>query len=364
MKKRADGRYLKQVLIGYNPNGKPKYKNIYGHSQADVNRRAELLKAEIEKGTAVLEDITVGQWSERWFSLYKANSSVNTQNMYRNIINVHIQPTIGNLKLISLKPHHIQTAMNNLISEGKNTTARQFRMTIRQILKAAVENNYVAKNVADNIQPPKSERLKKRALSENEKNYVNNANFTPKQRAFISLIYYAGLRRGEALALKFDDFDLKNKHVNILRTMVFDGNNVIVKPMPKTDAGIRSLPLPDKLIDALFPHMSGMCSGELLFTMNNGEPITKSSFRKFWNGIIKELQETAKKIDGTSLASDITPHIFRHTYATSLYYAGIDIKTAQYLLGHASIQMTLDVYTHLERLENSNIADKLNTLFK
>lgn len=189
MKKRADGRYLKQVLIGYNPNGKPKYKNIYGSSQADVNRRAELLKAEIEKVTAVLEDITVGQWFERWFSLYKASSSVNTQNMYRNIINVHIQPTIGNLKLISLKPHHIQTAMNNLISEGKNTTAKQFRKTIRQILKAAVENNYVSKNVADNIQPPKSERLKKRALSENEKNYVNNANFTPKQRAFISVIY-------------------------------------------------------------------------------------------------------------------------------------------------------------------------------
>lgn len=110
--------------------------------------------------------------------------------------------------------------------------------------------------------------------------------------------------------------------------------------------------------------MSDMCSGEFLFTMNNGEPITKSSFRKFWDGIIKELQEAAKKIDGTSLASDITPHIFRHTYATSLYYAGIDIKTAQYLLGHASIQMTLDVYTHLKRLENSNIADKLNTLFK
>lgn len=361
MKKRADGRYLRQVYIGRRSDGKPKYKNIYGYSQAEVNNRAELLKAELACGTALIDDITLSDWSERWFLLYKSNSAINTQKMYQNIINNHIKPNLGHLKLKNIKPHHLQEVANKLISSNKCTIARQYKLTIKQILKSAEENSYIHKNVAEAIKLPKIERPKKRALSDKEKEYIKSANLSPKERAFVSLMLFTGLRRGEALALNFNDFDLENKTLNISKTIVYGENDALLKPMPKTEAGIRTLPLPDILIEDIAPLLTSLKSEEMLFTMSNGKAMSKSSFNKFWKSIIKKLQEVAKP---EPLKSDITPHMFRHTYATSLYYAGVDIKTAQYLLGHSSIQMTLDVYTHLERLKNSNISEKLNSFFK
>ncbi len=105
--------------------------------------------------------------------------------------------------------------------------------------------------------------------------------------------------------------------------------------------------------------------------------MSRSSFRRFWDNIIdklniaaggtkykrKELQSDESTKPLKLISDDITPHLFRHTYATNLYYAGIDIKTAQYLLGHSSIQMTMDVYTHLDNNRISEAGNKLNEFF-
>lgn len=96
MKKRADGRYLKQVLIGQKENGKPRYKNIYGTSKADVEQRAALFKAEYEKGVAVLDDnLTFDMWADKWLKTYKSNVQYNTYKMYENIIKTHLSPALG-----------------------------------------------------------------------------------------------------------------------------------------------------------------------------------------------------------------------------------------------------------------------------
>ena len=228
MKKRADGRYLKQVLIGYTSDGKPRYKNIYGYSQSEVNNRAELMKADLNKGIAVIDEIILSDWADRWFYLYKSNTSVNTQKMYENIINTHIKPHIGHLKLKSIKPHHLQEVANRLLASGKKTTARQFRLTIKQILKAAVDNNYIYKNPADSLKLPKMERPQKRALTEIEKGYIKTAKFTPKQRAFVFLILFSGLRRGEALALNLSDFNMSSKTLDVNKTIIYSDNDAIV----------------------------------------------------------------------------------------------------------------------------------------
>lgn len=136
------------------------------------------------------------------------------------------------------------------------------------------------------------------------------------------------------------------------------------------------LHMPDKLFHSLKKYASSITS-LYLFTMQNGELMTSSSFRRFWDNILDKLNIAAggEKYTRTDLqkdkeqkpirliANDITPHMFRHTYATNLYYAGIDIKTAQMLLGHSSIQMTMDVYTHLDNTKVLSAGDKLNAFF-
>lgn len=104
MKKRKDGRYLKQVLIGYNDEGKPRFKNIYGTSKTEVEQRAALFKAEFEKGIAVTdENLTFGSWADKWLETYKGTVSYNTKNMYKNIIEKHLKPSLGTVKIKNIK---------------------------------------------------------------------------------------------------------------------------------------------------------------------------------------------------------------------------------------------------------------------
>lgn len=101
--------------------------------------------------------------------------------------------------------------------------------------------------------------------------------------------------------------------------------------------------------------------------------MSKSSFRRFWDNIMDKINTAAggqnwnkrsKNVNRIiAISSDITPHIFRHTFATTLYNAGVDVKTAQYLLGHSNIQVTLDIYTHLEKINNNSVTEKINNYF-
>ncbi|MCI5892237.1 MAG: site-specific integrase [Clostridiales bacterium] len=362
MKKRADGRYLKQVLIGQKENGKPRYKNIYGTSKADVEQRAALFKAEYEKGVAVLDDnLTFDMWADKWLKTYKSNVQYNTYKMYENIIKTHLSPALGSYKIKNIKKHHLQEIINNLIAQDKYSTARQARLTLKQIFDQAVENEYVYKNPASGIALPKQPKTQKRALTQQEVNLFTVADFAPKEKTFVYLILYCGLRRGEALALKTSDIDFENRKISINKSLIFKENDAEIKNMPKSEAGIRVIPVVDDLYDVLYDFANDK-SG-YIFTMENGKIMSKSSFRKFWNRIMNKVNEAAQK-EKTPLSEDITPHMFRHTFATNLYYAGIDIKTAQYLLGHSSIKMTMDIYTHLESEETSKTQDILNQFYK
>lgn len=165
---------------------------------------------------------------------------------------------------------------------------------------------------------------------------------------------YTGLRRGEVLALTVEDINLSDRILTVNKSLYFEVNNANIKD-PKSKSGYRQIPIPDRLIDELRIYILTL-ENNILFTMNNGNYMTKSSFRKFWDSIIKAVKE---KTDNPNEIT-FTPHIFRHTYATNLYYAGIDIKTAQYFLGHSSLSMTLEIYTHLDKQHINGEIDKLN----
>lgn len=104
-----------------------------------------------------------------------------------------------------------------------------------------------------------------------------------------------------------------------------------------------------------------------MYRSAQNELMTETAFRRFWQKIMRELNLAAGGTNGRiqclKISQDITTHMFRHTYATSLYYAGVDVKTAQYLLGHASIEMTMNIYTHLSIDKNFNAASQLDAFY-
>lgn len=375
-KKRPDGRYATSAIIGYDENGKPKRKVIYGRTIMELDKKVADFKSLQNKGI-VIDDggMTVQQWSEKWLELYKADKAYNTYMMYKRTVDNHITPNLGTIRLSALKTHHIQELLNTIIQDGHHRTAELVKITLTQIVKQAILEEYIYKDVTLGLSLPKKIKPEKRALTDAEKTFIQNADLNLKERAFIDLLYYTGIRRGEALALMVSDIDFVNKKVKINKNLVMKDRNSEVKQSPKTYAGNRQIPIPNKLLQSLKEYM---CKNKsvYLFTMENGEFMTNAAFRKFWNDILKKFNSAAGGYNPKPgrrtitletpmrlIASDITPHMFRHTYATNLYYAGIDIKTAQTLLGHSSIQMTMDIYTHLDNDKLSSSADKLNLYF-
>lgn len=375
-KKRSDGRYATSVLIGYTDDGKPKRKVLYGKTILELDKNVADFKSLQNKGIVINDDgLTVGQWSEMWLKLYKADKAYNTYEMYRRTVNNHILPTIGNIRLSALKKHHIQELLNSIVQDGHARTAELVRLTLSQIIKQAIIEEYIYKDVSVGLSLPKKEKPVKRALTDSEKALVQQADLDTKERAFIDLLYYTGIRRGEALALMVSDIDFVNKKITVSKNLVMKNNASEIKPSPKTFAGNRDIPIPDRLIETLKAYISTI-SSIYLFTKQDGNLMTHSAFRRFWDNIIDKLNIAAggRKFKRTDLqgnnitavqliAKDITPHMFRHTYATNLYYAGIDIKSAQYLLGHSSIQLTMDIYTHLDNSKIMSAGDKLNSFF-
>jgi integrase len=195
-----------------------------------------------------------------------------------------------------------------------------------------------------------------------ENESIFKADLTERERAFIYLGKYAGLRRGEILALTKSDFDLKACTVSVNKTVVFKKNDGEIKHCPKSDAGFRTIPMPDVLYDFIKSYLKGI-NGLCLFSMQDGGICTKSSFRKLWDSILRKLNIAAGGVGSIKPISGLTPHILRHDYATNLYYTGVDIKTAQKLLGHNNIKMTLEIYTHLKQ-DNEDVMSKLNKRYE
>lgn len=362
-KKRKDGRYLVQILAGYKPDGKPKYKSIYAYTTPELEKKVAQFRDEMEKGIHIDDkNMTVEKWANEWLKTYKTSVEYNTRRMYENVIRVHIEPNIGHYKLKDLKSHHVQFLLNQLIEDGKDQTAEKVHLTLKQIFDQAVKNEFVYKNIMLNVEYKRKSRPPKRALTDGEMNIILKADLPKKEKVFVVLLLNTGLRKGEALALTRNDIDLKARTITVSKSLLFKKNEVEIK-MPKSKAGNRIIPITNELFDCLSDYiktLDGMC----IFPMRGNKLITKSAFEHMWARILGALNVAAGgtngKLEVKKIAKDITPHIFRHSYATLLYRAGVDIKTAQYLLGHSSLQMTMDIYTHIDEDKKQIEINKFN----
>lgn len=159
---------------------------------------------------------------------------------------------------------------------------------------------------------------------------------------FAKICLYSGLRRGEALALKYEDIDRKNKTIHVTKAIEFLGNNPRIKT-PKTTNGYRNAILLDVLSDEI-PKGKGF-----IFVNSKGELLTKIQYRERWEHYCKDI------------GYELTAHQLRHGFATILYEAGVDDKDAQELLGHSTITLTRDVYTHIRQSRREETAARLNS---
>lgn len=347
--KRADGRYCTTITVTLD--GEKKKKTVYGKTVREVDDKIAELRASSNKGVVVDDrSTTLAEWAETWYNLYKANKSVNTQQMYSVAVR-HIVKALGTYRLSDLKKHMLQTLLNKRVAEGHIRSAEVIRLTLKQMISAAIDEQYIFVDISKGLTVPKQQKNEKEPLNLDEVEQIKAAELTVKEKAFVYTLLYTGIRKGEALALNWSDVDFAANKIHINKNLIYVGHHTEVKDSPKTAAGKRSIPIPKDLADVLKEYKDG--DGIVFPQLTADTYMTSSSFTKFWNGITKKI----------NLDRKITPHILRHTYATRLYYAGVDIKQAQYLLGHSSVQVTLGIYTHLDKKQNEKDVDKLENLY-
>jgi len=344
-KKRDDGLYQKNIFIGIdNDTGKRKFKTVYGKSNAEIKRKSSAIIDSVEKRTyADDKGMTFGDWSKKWFMIYKSNLAQNTQRNYKYAL--ERMGRVNEMKLMDLKKSDIMELLAE--QNGHYETQRIMKMTINQILEAAIDDGFIYKNVCRTVKLVKPvEKSEKRILTEDEKKAIKKCNFTPMENMFIEIISLTGIRRGEALALMRNDFDLRSGTLSVSRSLEFIDNNTPSIKTPKSQSSIRTIPLPDSLSESLKAYFRRL-AGLYLFHSTKGELMSQGAYKRFWDKIIKKINTAMGGDSKISLTTGLSAHTFRHNYATMLYYSGIDVKEAQKLLGHASVKITLELYTHL-----------------
>ena len=322
--------------------------------------------------------MTVNEWADQWMASYKSTTAYSTKRMYDTALRTKIKPVIGEMLIKDVRHLHLQKLVNEYAGKSESTLDK-LRITLGQLFKAAYKNHLIERNPAEDISMPSGTSGSHRALERWEIDLIA-ANWQHHRCGiWVMLMLFAGIRRGEMMALKWQNVDLEGKVLRVSEAAHFEGNSA-VDGNTKTESGVRDIPIVPPLYAALTVKKAGSLSAGFVCTGASGEQITSSSLKRGWAGMLiimnkaangeppeqtpgrqptrlaKEERKTLTPEAQKELAAKrraewqkvkFTPHDLRHTYATMLYDAGVDPKSAQHLLGHKDIRMTMQLYTHL-----------------
>lgn len=362
MKKRADGRYMQTISIGYNDSGKVKRKCVYGHSISEVTNKIADIKSLYNKGLYSSNgNISLKDWTNKWFEIYKSNKSYNTKKEYNNAINNYIMPKLGDYKLKNLKQYNIQELINDIVEKGKYRTAQQVLLTIKQIISKAIEQDYIYKDITSGVTLQVSYKAKEKIpLTKEQRQIFETVAQSNRAGNFFMILLYTGMRREEIVPLTFDDIDLKNKKIIISKAVYFKSNQPQIKETKNTDS--RIIPILDKIYP-IFEKIFNS-KNKYLFVKEDGNMLSETALRRMLESFLKDCNNYIDAINVNKKEKipymNFTFHTLRHTFCTIAYYAGVGIKETQEIMGHRESKMVMDVYTHLDKSQILNASEKLN----
>lgn len=334
------------------PDGTRKY--VRAKTQQELDEKVMEALILVNAGVDICSEETFGHFAQMWYNIYKKPYlRESSQEAIKYVLNQHILPALGSYRLRDISPMQIQAIMAGL-SDKSNSLQSKVLINLRSIFKAAQENGLVAKSpVSSMLKAGGKKTPEKTALTPQESRLLLDRVTNQRARTFLLIALQAGMRRGEIAALRWDDIDFKGKVIHIRRNAVMGRYETTINDALKTNAGKRDVPLSEELERWLLQQKDNARS-QYVVSMENLEPLTKSSYKSMWKLIERELPET-----------HVTAHILRHTYITRLFEAGLDIKEIQYLAGHKSVDLTLQVYTHYDRLSRGKkTAEMVREAFK
>jgi len=365
---RPDGLIQVSLQIGYKPDGRPDRKYFYGHSRAEAERKRDAFKLQRAAGSTFDPDITVAEW----VSIFKQTYRTRVNEAYLKLDDVpynRLVKRLGKMRVVDVRENDLQKALNEL--SGKSySTLDKYRQAMKRVFERARKNKIISENPAEDLILPTYVKGSHRALERWEVEHIlaNWDNEATRAGLWVLLMLLCGLRRGEMMALNWNNIDLEKRTLKVCEVAVIQSNRTTIEQRAKTDAGLRIIPICQTLYFALMSVPEDQREGvvcrsakgklltesavsrgletfcNVLERILNGEPPLRPGRR---TDLERKKAEKEKTLPPDRKHFSFSAHDLRHTYATALYDAGVPVKAAQYFLGHADIRMTLELYTHL-----------------
>lgn len=366
IRQRKDGRWEARIRIGRNPKtGKSVIKYIYGHSQADVRSKQKAYEKKLDEGLDIQsERIELGFWIEYWLENYKKQMVQPTT--YENYCYslTHVKKALGKAYLSQLTTDDLQRFFLSVAEEGKLRTMKVSHCLLSAALEKAVDNGLIAKNPARYVILPKEQKKEAAVLTTDEHKLFLEA----LQGEYLAPLFMfqlsTGLRPGEVLGLTWDMVDFEAKIIHItkaVRRQKVDGEKSKLTFAPTKTKRNRDMELLDETVNILKVQQQIQKEDKaklrgsyedigLVFATHQGHMLERGNVARVLKRIenrMRELKASALGVPATEIEiKHFTPHSIRHTFATRALEQDIPLKIVSAWLGHSSIRVTGDIYSH------------------
>ena len=351
IRRRSKNSWELTLDLGRDPQGKRqrKFVNVKGR-KSDAERRLRELLASLDRGQPPdTGNITLADFLHRWLCDYaKPSTRPRTAERYESDVRLHIVPAIGHIKLTQLRPADIQSLEARLLAAGKGArSVKHIHAVLKEALKHAMRWGLVYWNATEAVDPPRVQYKEVQPPDASEVWRILGLGWQTPYGPALSFMARTGCRRSECLGLRWVDIDLDHGFASIVQTLQRVGRQGLVFQPPKSAKSRRSIALDAATVEMLREHQGSQVlmrmelgtswhDRGLVFPGPLGEPLDPATLTRNFETVVKRAG-----LEGIRL------HDLRHFHATTLLRNGTHLKVVQERLGHASIAITADTYSHV-----------------
>lgn len=349
-----------------------KKQTIYERKLTDLRKKLATAIAYNENYVSVSQNITLDAWFERWMKVYKEKSvRPNTKREYVHIYNKNISPYFGGRLIKDLVKSDIQWLIDKADEDNyKYERQNKIKVILSDMFSRAVEDNLMVRNPTSGVKLRADKEIKANALTLEEQNTFFEFCKNTFYDNLFNVAVNTGLRPGELFALQISDVNFENGYIDVNKTLVYqkyldDEKKTFHVEPPKTPQSYRKVPINSvcriylekqlelkKVVSQKRPKQQN----DYLFVTKFNTPLNSVIFSDAIKAVIREINLVRSFDDEFRIFSG---HTFRHTFATRCFENGVDAKVVQSYLGHASLKMTMDLYTHVTEDKSSMDIEKI-----
>ena len=365
---RADGRWCAQLDLGWR-GGRRARKYIYGDTAAEVQRALLKARADHSQGLPVAPGRqTVEQFLRDWLeNSVKPSVRPTTYRSYEQTVRNHLIPELGRLPLSKLEPQNVRVMLNRRLADG-GLSARSvayLRVVLRAALNQARKWNLVARNVAEVVDPPRCERFRIEPLTPDQASTLLETAKGDRLEALYAVAMACGLRMGEILGLRWQDIDLEHGRMTVSQALHRQKGRGLILAETKTDRSRRTIGLPAPLVTALRVHRVRQLQERLAAGAQWREQSFVFASRVGTALEPRNLHRAFKRMLKRAGLPDIRFHDLRHSAASLMLAQGVPLRVVMEVLGHSSISLTANTYSHvMPSLVEDATAKVANLLFR